>query len=120
LSPQDFELLIDLILLRSGWGRVSRSGGIQEGIDLDVENPATGEHAYVQVKGEAGQKEFTDHLGRFRKRREKFARMIFAVHKPRGQMHAPRDPAVQIWTGDKIAQLVVRLGLGERLERMHA
>jgi hypothetical protein len=45
--------------------------------------------------------------------------MIFVVHDPLGELHAPSDPAVQIWTDDKTAKLVVRLGLGERVEKMH-
>src|SRR5882724_7634669 len=55
LSPYDFELLISLILERTGWVRLSRVGGPIEGIDMEVENWAIEEHAFVQVKSTANQ-----------------------------------------------------------------
>ena len=118
LSPKDFEHLVDMILIRSGWERISTLGGVQEGIDLVVENRAINERAFVQVKSEAGQKELNDYLGRFKTRRKDYGRIIFAVHTPRGVLHAPDDPTIRIWKGDETARLVVRLGLGERIEKM--
>jgi hypothetical protein len=118
LNPYDFEHVIDLILNRSGWERLSKRGGIQEGIDLDVENKAIGEHAFVQVKSEAGQAVLQKYCDRFQKNRQRYKRMIFAVHSPLGELRPPPNPAIQVWTSDKIAELVVRLGLGERVEQM--
>jgi hypothetical protein len=65
LSPQDFELLIGLILDRTGWTRISRIGRATEGIDMDVENWGSGERAFVQVKGAASQNELDDYIERF-------------------------------------------------------
>ena len=73
----------------------------------------------MQVKSAAGQNELDEYKKRFDERRETYARMIFVVHDPQSELHAPSDPAVQIWTDDKTAKLVVRLGLGERVEKMH-
>ena len=42
------------------------------------------------------------------------------LHTPRGEIRPPANPAIQIWTSGKIAELVVRLGLGERVEQMRA
>jgi hypothetical protein len=120
LNPYDFEHLVDLILNRSGWERLSKRGSIQEGIDLDVENRAIGEHAFVQVKSEAGQAVFQKYCERFRLNRQRYRRMIFAVHTPRGELRPPASSAIQLWTSEKIAELVVRLGLGERVEQMRA
>lgn len=120
LNPYDFEHLIDLILNRSGWERLSKRGSIQEGIDLGVENRAIGEHAFVQVKSEAGQAVFQKYCERFKRNRQRYKRMIFAVHTLRGEIRPPANPAIQIWTSGKIAELVVRLGLGERVEQMRA
>lgn len=119
LNPKDFEHLIDLILIRSGWERVSTLGKTQEGIDLDVENPAINERAYVQVKSAAGQAELDDYLRRFAASRETYGRMIFAVHSPRSKLKVPQGQPVRIWTADETARLVVRLGLGERVEKLH-
>src|SRR5664280_295864 len=117
LSWKDFEQLIDLILARTGWARISTLGKTREGIDVEAENLMAGEIAFVQVKSSATQEVLNDYVERFKERRDFYARMIFAVHTPNGKLTPPADlPAVQLWTGDRVAQLVVRLGLGEWVE----
>jgi hypothetical protein len=116
LSPQDFEHLIDLVLARTGWERIATVGGAREGVDVEAENPAADEIAFVQVKSSAGQDVLDDYVDRFTQRRERYARMIFAVHTPRGHLTVPRGLPVQVWTGEKVSELVVRLGLGKWVE----
>jgi hypothetical protein len=116
LSPKDFEELIDLILARTGWVRISTLGKTREGIDVEVENLTANEIAFVQVKSSATQGVLDDYIGRFKKRRDFYARMIFAVHSPSGELMSPADLPVALWTGDRVAELVVRLGLGEWVE----
>jgi hypothetical protein len=116
LAPKDFEQLIDLILVRTGWARISTLGKTREGIDIEAENLMASETAFVQVKSSANQAVLNDYVGRFTKRRDFYARMIFAVNSPSGKLTQPADPAVQLWTGHRVAQLVVRLGLGEWVE----
>jgi hypothetical protein len=117
LGPKDFEVLIDLILSRSGWTRIARLGGVTEGIDVEVENPALDEVAFVQVKGAAGQDVLDGYVTRFNERRERYARMIFAVHLSEGALIAPKNEPVQVWDRARISNLVVRLGLGDWLEK---
>ena len=114
LSPQDFEHLVDLILVRTGWARISTLGSTREGIDLEVENAAADEVAFVQVKSAATQAVLDDYAERFAERRERYSRMIFAVHTPRGDLCPPED--VQVWAGRHTAKLTVRVGLGEWVE----
>jgi hypothetical protein len=115
---KDFEQLIDLILARTGWARVSTIGSTQEGIDMEVENLTAAELAFVQVKSSAGQVVLDEYVAKFEKRRDHYARMIFAVHSPVGKLIAPStNPVIQLWTCERIADLVVRLGLGEWIER---
>lgn len=116
LSPKDFEHLIDLILARTGWDRISNLGKTQEGIDVEAENPTAGEIAFVQIKSSANQNVLDDYVERFGKRRDRYARMIFAVHSPSGKLTPPCGIPVQVWTGDRISELVVRLGLGKWVE----
>ena len=116
LTPQDFEQLIDLILVRTGWARISTLGKTREGIDVEVENLTADEIAFVQVKSSASQAVLNDYVERFQKRREFYSRMIFAVHTPRSKLTAPADLPVQVWSNEKLADLVVRLGLGEWVE----
>lgn len=113
LGPKDFELLVDLLLSRTGWSRLEKLGGSTEGIDVEVENPALDEIAFVQVKSRANQQVLDDYVGRFLDRRERYARMIFAVHTPKGRIDPPADLPVQVWNAPRISHLVVRLGLGD-------
>ena len=65
LSPQDFEQLIELILARQGWGRIATLEKAREGIDVEVENLAADEVAFVQVKSSASQKVLNDYVERY-------------------------------------------------------
>jgi hypothetical protein len=112
LHPKDFEVLVDLILSRTGWARIAKLGGVTEGIDVEVENAATDEVAFVQVKSKAGQPTLADYVDRFLKR-PRYKRMIFAVHTAVGSLVAPNDPRIQVWDGPRIASLVVKHGLGD-------
>jgi hypothetical protein len=101
--------------------RVSTLGKTREGIDMEVENLTAGEIAFVQVKSSANQNVLNDYVTRFEKRRDYYARMIFAVHSPVRKIKVPaHHSAVQLWTGDRVAELVVRLGLGEWVESRFA
>jgi hypothetical protein len=112
LREKDFEVLVDLILSRTGWARVAKLGGVTEGIDVEVENPSTDEIAFVQVKSTAGQSTLDDYVAKFSSRRERYNRMIFAVHTPSGKLASPDGQPVQVWDRGRIAELVVNLGLG--------
>jgi hypothetical protein len=117
LHWKDFELLIDLVFARTGWTRISVLGGTQKGIDLEVENLTIDEIAFVQVKSSANQAVLDCYIDQFKEQSDRYARMIFAVHSPDAKLTAPaNDHRVQLWTGDRIARLVVRLGLGEWVE----
>jgi hypothetical protein len=113
LGDKDFELLIDLILSRTGWGRLGRVGGPTEGIDVEVENVSSDEIAFVQVKSTATQGVLDDYVSRFNAQRDRYDRMIFAVHSPKGVLTPPTGQFVSVWTGKEIAQRVVKLGLGD-------
>ena len=84
-----------------------------EGTDIEAENVATNEIAFVQVKSEADQRVLDDYVKRFQARRDRYHRMIFAVHSPIGTLAPPEDKPVDVWKGNRIAELAVRLGLGE-------
>ena len=113
LGPKDFEVLIDLILSRSGWTRVAQLGGVTEGIDIEVENAALDELAFVQVKSRADNIVLGDYVSRFTERRDRYARMIFAVHTTNGALSAPQDLPIQVWDRARVSELVVRFGLAD-------
>jgi hypothetical protein len=113
LGEKDFEVLVDLILSRSGWARLAKVGGATEGIDIEVENASADEIAFVQVKSSATQATLDDYVSRFNERRDHYQRMIFAVHSSSGNITPPSGQPVQVWDGKQIARLVVKLGLGD-------
>jgi hypothetical protein len=58
LGDKDFEILIDLIFNRAGWKRISKVGGTEKDIDIDLEMPITSERVAVQIKSQTTFKEF--------------------------------------------------------------
>jgi len=111
LRHKDFEDLIDQILLKTGWTRLGKLGGVTEGIDLEVQNQISSEIAFVQVKGSATQAILDNYIQRFSERRSRYKRMIFAVHSPKGTLTVSEKLPVHVWTGQKLAEMVVDLGL---------
>ncbi len=106
----DFETLVDLIFARSGWQRVSRVGGGLTDVDLILEQPATGEKAFVQVKSKAGQAVLDDYVDRFR-HSGTYQRMFFVCHSPKGTLSTEGDSRLHVWAGDRLADAAVRAGL---------
>lgn len=99
LREKDFELLIDLVLSRTGFPRLAELGRTREGIDIEAQNATSGEIAFVQVKSSETQAVFDDYVSRFVERRERYDRMIFAVHTPRGNLRPPDGLPVQVAAG---------------------
>lgn len=66
LQPKDFELLVDLAFARSGWQRVSLTGGVQEFFDIEMILPSTNERAFVQIKTKTNENEFKKYIKDFR------------------------------------------------------
>lgn len=50
LNAHDFEILVDMVLTKSGWLRVGESGGTVKAIDMEYYLPITKQTVYVQVK----------------------------------------------------------------------
>lgn len=115
----DFETLVDLIFARTGWQRISRVGGSQADTDLVLEQPATGETAFVQVKSKATQITLDDYIGRFR-RSGAYDRMFFICHSPTGTLSVDDMAGVHIWAGDRLADASVKAGLFDWLTERSA
>jgi hypothetical protein len=105
----DFETLTDLIFARSGWQRSTRVGENLTDIDLVMEQPTTGESAFVQVKSEAGQAVLDDYLGRFR--RSDYDRFFFVCHLAQGKLTIPIEPRLHLFEGERLADAAVKNGL---------
>lgn len=112
LSWADFEELVDLILARGGWQRVSALGGTLKDVDLIVEQPLTGERMAVQVKSAANQAVVDDYARRLGER-PAGERLMLVCHSPAGTLTAPPSDGrrIELVTGSKIAKLALATGL---------
>jgi|LakMenE18May11ns_1017448.scaffolds.fasta_scaffold9907883_1 hypothetical protein len=108
LTWQDFELLVELIFVNSGWRRISTTGGVQKTIDIGLENPITGDMAFVQIKSSTNQSELEDYTNKMNL--SSYSRLFYVYHTPNGLMEN-KDADVTLWNVSKIAQLVVSNGL---------
>ena len=106
----DFETLVDLIFARSGWQRVSRVGESQADVDLVLEQPSTGETAFVQVKSKAGPSVLQDYIDRFRRSGD-YEHFFFVCHSPKGALSTEGDSRLHVWAGDRLADAAVKAGL---------
>jgi len=110
LHWRDFEVLCDLIFARSGWQRVAELGGLQKDTDLVLEQTATRERAFVQVKSEATQQTLNEYAAVF-EANAGFHRMFFACHSPRGKLSITGQKPIHIWTGETTARQAIAAGL---------
>ncbi|CAN5451347.1 hypothetical protein BH10PSE11_BH10PSE11_17840 [soil metagenome] len=112
LHQNDFETLIDVVFARSGWHRTTALGGIQEFIDLAIEQPATGERAAVQIKSQATQSVLDDYIARY-DAAGTFSRLFFVCHTATAGFNPPNRSDIHVWEGKALATVVLRLGLAD-------
>ncbi|MFC6487691.1 restriction endonuclease [Nitratireductor sp. GCM10026969] len=111
LDWRDFEILVDLILVRGGWRRISAVGDGEVDYDLLYEQPTTGETAWVQVKTGAAQAQVIDYLKRFTADGS-CERFFFICHSSRGAIALPSEqPNLHLWKADDIARQALDAGL---------
>jgi hypothetical protein len=106
----DFETLVDLILARGGWRRASKVGEGLTDVDIILEQPTTGERAFVQVKSRANRATLNDYVERFR-RSGGYDRMFFVCHSPKGPLAEDEIRQVHVWEGDRLAEVAIGAGL---------
>ena len=107
LTPQDFELLIQLIFSNSGWRQIFSTGGTRKTIDLELENPITGELIFVQVKSESSNSQLSDYIRR--KEMSYYSKMFYVYHS--GEVRKIDDTSVSVWDVDKVSEQVIANGL---------
>jgi len=112
LTPQDFELLVDLVFSSSGWRRVGIVGKTQKTLDLDLILPSTGERAFVQVKSKTSSEELAEYIARIDD--GPYDRMFFVFHSGEAET---ADERVTVIGPEKLALLVMEAGLSAWLIR---
>ena len=109
LTPQDFELLVDLVFTTSGWRRVGVVGRAQDTLDIDLLLPSTGERAFVQVKSKTTSKELEEYVVKLGDRADLYSRMFYVFHS--GAPATPDDRRVTLIGPEQLATMVVDAGL---------
>jgi hypothetical protein len=110
LHQDDFELLLDLILPRGGQIPLSPTGGKQADTDIVLEDPFSAKRTFVQIKSRASQK-LVEECVSILAASGLCDRIIFACHTPVGTLSRRGRPDLEIWTGDRIAELTIKHGL---------
>ena len=109
LTPQDFELLVDLVFTASGWRRVGVVGRTQDTLDLDLLLPSTGDRAFVQVKSSTTSIELADYIAKFGERSDLYKRMFYVYHS--GEASPSDDSGITVIGPEHLASLVIDAGL---------
>lgn len=112
LTPQDFELFIDILFSKSGWVRISPLGGTVADIDMELVMPLTDERAIVQVKSSTNRaqlRDYEDRLGQY-----DAARIFYVYHTSGESLHSD-NPKLCLLGLDKLASATVKAGLSDWL-----
>jgi len=110
LHWKDFEILVDLIFRNAGWRRVSVIGESMKYVDMELEEPITGDLYQVQVKSDATMADFKKYAEQFTK--GDFRKLYFVVHNSKDKWAAVSTyENVELVLQEKLAQMVVDFGL---------
>lgn len=111
LHWKDFEVLVDLVFRQAGWRRRSMLGESMKYVDLELEEPITGEAYQVQIKARASAQDFRSYVDQFSK--EGFRKLFFVVHTPTKDLLAESHDAdiVDLILPERLANLVAEAGL---------
>ena len=106
----DFEALVDLIFAAGGWRQLARRGSANQDADRVLEDLTSGETAAVQVTARADPAALADCAARF-EAAGLYDRLFFICHAPAGDLDAPENSKVQVWTRVRLAERALRAGL---------
>lgn len=112
LTPEDFELFVELIFSQSGWQRISPIGGTQKTIDLEFVQPLTNERVIVQVKSKTSQKELDEYLEKLSDHAADYSFYVF--HSSDATLDA-KGSEISLMGIEALAQSALRSGLTEWL-----
>ena len=112
LHWRDFETLIDLIFRQSGWRRLTTLGQTMKYVDMELEDPITGDRYQVQVKSQSTLQEFNEYSKKFSER--EYRKLYFVVHSPDtslAQVDWQEKDNVELLLPKRISEMVIDLGL---------
>jgi hypothetical protein len=110
LHWKDFEILVDLIFRNAGWRRVSVIGESMKYVDVELEEPITGDLYQVQVKSDAKIADYQAYAEQFVK--GDFRKLYFVVHNSKEKWtDAPAYEDVELILQERLSEMTVDFGL---------
>ena len=94
LHWRDFETLVDLVFQQAGWRRRSMLGASMKYVDLELEEPITGELYQVQIKSRADVAAFEQWADQFAG--GAFRKLYFVVHSPTPALAVLQTPRTDV------------------------
>lgn len=116
LHWKDFEILVDLVFRNAGWRRISMLGGPMKTVDVELEEPITGDLYQVQVKSAATINDFKKYAQNFLP--GTFRKLYFVVHSPEAKLvnyQGKQHEEIELILPRRLAQMVVDFGLTDWL-----
>ena len=116
LHWKDFEILVDLVFRNAGWRRTSVVGETMKYVDMELEEPITGDKYQVQIKSAATVEDYEKYAKNFLP--GKFCKLYFVVHSPQEKLANEKRrtyQGVELILPNRLAQMVVDFGLTEWL-----
>lgn len=110
LHWKDFELLVELVFAKSGWQRISASGGTQKTIDIEMVLPSTQEQAFVQIKSRTDNTQLQYYIDQLDLREDEKEKMFFVYHTA-GEIQKPENEMVTLVGPQKLSEMVLDAGL---------
>ncbi len=112
LHWKDFETLVDLLFRQSGWRRLTTIGKTMKFVDMELEDPITGDRYQVQVKSQSTLQEFREYSKQFSEK--VYRKLYFVVHSPDislTQFDWQKQNNVELLLPKRISEMVIDLGL---------
>lgn len=116
LHWKDFETLIDLVFRHAGWRRISVVGETMKYVDLELEEPITGDLYQVQIKSSASLQDFNSYKKDFSKKN--FRKLYFVVHSPERSLENYNSDSlkdVELLLSHRLSEMIADAGLSNWL-----
>lgn len=113
LTPEDFEIFVELMFSRSGWQRLGDTGKTLKTVDIELLMPVTGERSFVQVKCSADRKTLDDYALKLEQHKvaQSHSKMFFAWHTGDINIINQEYPDIILLNAEKLASMCLNTGL---------
>ncbi len=115
LTWRDFETLVDMAFTAGGWRRMGVLGKEEKDIDLELQQPVTGERLFVQVKARSTPETIRE-ISKSIAGKPEYHRAFAVTHSFEGKVPTTGlDSRLKIMQASELAKLVLNAGLTDWL-----